>query len=695
MNLNIPSSMNRRSFDRPWLFFFLFCASNALLAYGHCSLTLKLFIVFYGLLLPFGLLVWSQTENRKILSETGLLSPPNWVFWLVLILVLLFTRFYRIDSNPLWPIKDVGYFDIFGLSLWQKWDWRLLWGECQSEPLYAWGLGLFFKLTDPSGFSSRIFPALLSILTLGFAYGAARQYWDRGFSFLFLGFFMLSFANWSFSRTGIVGITLWPVEFLALGLLAWVLGHSFRSPLRESAAWGILGAVSGLGFYSYASWPVVFLAVACALFWKTFQTPSKFPSFFSFLLGTCAVALPMGLAHLGQKGIQHYQEEFLQIPLSQGLPAYLKLLFWNGEGNQPDGPAWGGMFNPVESGLMAVGLARLAAGWKSAFSKWFFLSGALFLLPGILSNIIGRCHVIQLLPLLMIPLMAGIAFLLSRVSSARRWWIAVMLISASAALNAYHWWGPYQDWKSIPAGKSDWISGEYASAYDFLKKTSDKEGPGYLFTRFHLDTVNGTLSFFCFPFNALENPKMNSITPGWAALVADKYYVPFLQKRFPRSRWYLLKNDDLPNDMNLALGYLPMDSQSQADWNRWKAANEASRDLDLAMRKDSPTVTNKKFREQLLKQYPLFSGDPFLRDYYWEMMNRMDAVLKDDSVAVQDIEIAIKDGYPAAHLYYTLSSAQKNIGLSVQSEDNRKKAMTAWHAFTADNLLTPLPRIQN
>jgi hypothetical protein len=77
------------------------------------------------------------------------------------------------------------------------------------------------------------------------------------------------------------------------------------------------------------------------------------------------------------------------------------------------------------------------------------------------------------------------------------------------------------------------------------------------------------------------------------------------------------------------------------------------------------------------------------------MMDRMDAVLKNDSGSVHDLEMAIQEGYPAAHLYYTLSSAQKNIGLAVQSKNNLKKAMAAWQVFTADGLLTTLPRIQN
>lgn len=111
--------------DRPWVCFFLFSLSNALLAYASWSLTTKLLIAFYGLLLPAALFLWGRrtlavqnVHNSEFpRTESGLLSPPARVLWWIFGVLFLFTRFYRIDSNPVWPIKDVGHFGILGLSL--------------------------------------------------------------------------------------------------------------------------------------------------------------------------------------------------------------------------------------------------------------------------------------------------------------------------------------------------------------------------------------------------------------------------------------------------------------------------------------------------------------------------------------------------------------------------------------------------
>ncbi len=671
--------------DRPWVCFFLFSLSNALLAYASWSLTTKLLIAFYGLLLPAALFLWGRrtlavqnVHNSEFpRTESGLLSPPARVLWWIFGVLFLFTRFYRIDSNPVWPIKDVGHFGILGLSLSQKWDWRLLWGEFQAEPLYLWGLGLFLKIFAPSGLSVRIFPALVSIITAGLAYAAARQVFSRGLSFLAVCFFVFSFGNWVFSRTGIGPLAVLPLEFLALGLLGLGSKTEFQGSRAGPWVFLLLGFSVGLGFYAYTVWPVVFLSVSVAvLFNASPNNSARLKASGIYLFSALGTALPMTLARLGQGGFAHVGEEFLGMPLSRSIPGYIDLLFFNGVGGQPAGPAWGGMFNPFESALMEVGTIGLLSNLKTGFSKWFFLSFGLFLLPGIFSNGVIMYRVIQILPLVLFPLLAGISELLGRVSSSRRWGMAFLLLSVSSLLNAYHWWGPYQDWKSIPVGKGDWISGEYARAYGLLKEVNRQDGPLYLFSEFDLDTFDKTLNLFCFPFDALQNPKLAGSNPRWAALLVNKYYVPFLQKRFPQSRWEVLKKDPLPNNLNLSLGLIPVNSMDPQSLDDWKKADAICRNLNLEIKKKSPPITWESFRAELQDSYPAFERDPFLRSIFWEKLGMFDAILSRYADCVQDLETAIHSGYPAAHLSYNLSKARDWAGQTGSLKENLPESQT-------------------
>jgi hypothetical protein len=681
MVLNRAPAFSFKTLDRPWICFFCFTLSNALLAYTPWSMTAKLLIAFYGLVLPATLFFLGRFHNSGKrfsghgfqLPQTSFLSGPQPFFWVLFGLFFLFTRFYHIDSNPVWPIKDVGHFGILGLTLSQKWDWQLLWGECQSEPLFLWGLGLFFKWIEPSSFSTRVFPALVSIVTMGLAYWAFRRFFSASLSFLAVCFWMLSFWNWVFSRTAIGPLAVLPLECLAFGCCGWALRIPSQPRGPNSWAFVLLGIVTGFGFYSYTVWPVVFLSIFAAVLFKTLKSHPRLSVL--FILSVSVTAFPIFWARMGQGGFNHLQEEFLKIPLTQSLPGYLSLLFWNGAGNQPDGPAWGAIFNPLESGLIGMGFLRLVSTWKSAFSRWFFLSFVLFLLPGILSNVIGMCHVIQLLPLLLISLLAGLVELLLCLPTTRRWTAVGVILLASSVLNAYHWWIPYQDWKSLPVGKGDWISGEYARAYGLLKETSRQDGPLYLFSDFNLDYFNKTLDLFCYPFDALQNPNLSGANPRWAALVVNKYYVPFLQKRFPQSRWEMLKKDLLPNNLNLALGLIPVNSIEPKSLNSWKKADQFCRDLDLEIKRRSPPIGWENFRWKLQASYPFFQEDPFLRSVFWEKAGMLDAIQSRYPDCVQDLESAVRSGYPAAHLYYNLSKAQNLAGQPGDSKKNFQKAL--------------------
>src|ERR1700679_2264573 len=118
MEKKIPASIFNQSLSfNPWLFFFFFLISNSLLSFYPFPLQIQLFIVFFGLILPF-------TVGFKIVSDFKILEPdhPNEDFftsakplWILMILFLLIARFYRLTTIPAWLSIDEGYESALGM----------------------------------------------------------------------------------------------------------------------------------------------------------------------------------------------------------------------------------------------------------------------------------------------------------------------------------------------------------------------------------------------------------------------------------------------------------------------------------------------------------------------------------------------------------------------------------------------------
>jgi hypothetical protein len=657
--------------DRYWFCFIFFTVSNALLAYGHWDLETNLFIAFYGMLLPGVLFLFFQF--RKIAPQTPentqTFIPNNYdsiivpnLLWVSFCLFFLITRFYKLESIPFWPIKDDGHFAIQGIALSQKWHWQILWGECQSEPLILWILGIYFKFIEPSLFSLRFFPLLISAISILLGYWAARQFFTKSFSFLFA--FFLAFGFWSFfySRIDIGAITVFPLQFAAFGWLGVSLNRLKNSSVFKISDILILGILSGLGFYTYTVWPVVFLSVLIVLISKAVETPKNLKFVFFYGLIVLMTAFPMVLARLGQGGLTHIQDQLNGSSPLHLTVSYLTMLFWNGLESAPDGPVWGGVFNPVEGALIFLGFLSLGLNLKSKFSQWSFLSLFLLALPGVLGKTFDICHITQLLPLFCLGLVLGFEKLMIGVRSHYRWWVLAPVLLLSLILNIYHYLGPSQDWKSLPAEKNDWTPVEYAKAYEILREVSRQSGSGYIFSEFNLDQFNKTLSVASYAFDALQNPKLSSQKPKWSALLINKYYIPFLKKRYPQSRWVILKKDDVRYHSDLSLGLIPTDSMTPQELDGWKKADRICRDTNLAIRMKAPPVSWMFFRNDFLQSSNLFEKDRFLDSVFWEKIALLDSDRIDYGDTARDFQKAIHLGYPTANLFYNLGMVLKLEG---------------------------------
>ena len=679
-----------KKWNQPWVYFLVFFISNGLIAYEFSGLEEKLFIAFYGILLPFGFYLFFQFRNFSpqtssktnlfLSQEDGFSIKPTVFLAIMMSLILLATRFYKLESVPFWPSKDDGHFGILGMALSRKWSWQLLWGECQNQPLILWMLAFYFKWIEPSLFSLRLFSAFLSVGTALLGYWAARQFFSKKHS-LVLTFF-LTFNFWALisSRLCVGAITVIPLEYAVFGALGRCLKNFKISNHFRYLDTLILGIASGVGFYTYAVWPVIFLSVLIVVIFQVWKYPQNKTALFIYGLSGFLTAFPMLLTELSQNGMAHLHDEFLRQPILGSIANYFQMFFWKG-GFCFNGPVWGGIFNPLEDGLIFLGVALLVVDIKKSYSQWIFLTGFFFLLPGILSNAVEICHVVQLIPLCCLIAALGFQRIVNGFSSALYWKSTLALFLVILTLNLYHWLGPFQQWNSIPVQQSDWVPIEYFEAYQLIKEKSRESGPGNVFSEFTLDNYNKTLNVACYPVDTLQNPKLIQMNPGWSALLVDKYYIPFLKNRFPRSQWIGLKKDDTRYHSDLVLGLIPTDSMKPEELTVWKKTDAVFRDLNLKLKAQTSPIPWMEFKNILLNSSKILEKDRFLSAIFWEKIALIDSNRLAYDDVVRDFKKSIDDGYPAANLYYNLELALKMTGHEKEANQILQKALQAQQKF--------------
>src|SRR5208282_161253 len=215
-----------------WFYFLIFGAANALLAYGSFSLVANLEVSLVGLIIPFILaLVFLAPKHppRPTLYEKEYFQAIAWWVWVLLAVLAVLTRFYRLTTFAVWPHYDDGLMSYYVLDLCRHWDWKFFFGSNQSPPLYLWGLTLVYKLLGPSLFSLWFYSAFLSLLTVPLGYLAARQFFSKSFSLVIV--FLLSLGFWPIfiGRFSHLSVLVVLAECGVLALLGWFL----KRPLQN------------------------------------------------------------------------------------------------------------------------------------------------------------------------------------------------------------------------------------------------------------------------------------------------------------------------------------------------------------------------------------------------------------------------------------------------------------------------------
>jgi hypothetical protein len=648
----------------PWIYFSIFLVSNGLLSYFPLSFQAKLWIGFLGLLVPLAAGLKSVLDERKSASLPGgaHLEPftvPNWA-WVLFGSLLLFTRFYRLTSLPSWPLSDEGIEAFLGMGLVKHWSWNLLWAPARAEPLMYWMLGLYFKLIPPSFFSLRFFPLVVSLMTVGAAYWAARQFLLQSVSFLMAWLWAFSFGEFTLARFCSLVILVPLFQCLCFG---W-LGRFWASPNARSR-WKnflVLCFLAGIGFYTWTNWAAVWLCLLVLLLVHSLELPSLrgvFPLAFTVLSGL--MALPLVLARLAPGEMSHIQGAILLAPWKT-MPVYLEALFWGESGAFPFGSNWGGFLNPVLGAWVFLGVLHLV---RTAARVHLYLASSFFflaLLPAMVSNGLEIYRALPLLPFLMVLAAWGGISLVPRPFSVARGIGLGLLMSGSLALDLHNYVNHY-------CRSTRMRSAAYHHAYQSLEALHKNSGPLYIFAEFNTNYDDKTLNIACYSFNCVQNPDPAQTHPQWAALILNSNYAPYLLRRFEGVKLEALEpeqetNEHLPFDLFL----VPVSKIPKETLDHWVQADRIYNQVDLEVKNKNPLSSWGDYPDSFASLRGRFQEDPLLTSVYWEKFAFFKFLGKDFESAAQAYQNAIQQGIPAAHLYYDLGICLRLTGRVAEAQ---------------------------
>ena len=679
--------------EHPLLLGGWFFLGNLSLAYFPLPLTTQLWVAVIFLILPLVVVLGEGSVKKKpgekpiYLFETFKFSPAG--EWILLIGLCLFFRLYLLTGLSTWPRLDEGLLDFSALELSQTWHFKFFYAYTQLPPLYFWLLAVFFRIFHPSLFSSWLFPALFSILSCLLGLLAARQYFSRSFS-LILGL-LLCGGFWPayMARFSIPDVVLMPVEMGCLWLLFLYLKENHPGTRRRLLL--ALGAVLGIGFYTYQPWPAFTLLVIGVI---GMNTEKKIWREALFTLGGSLVLVlsPLALALMREDFGSYLQRIWAGSSTDWSYQTfitwnYLRAILW-GSTQGDYGPIFGGLLNPIAATFFLLG--ALEAWRKTYGSLRALLLGGTFilLLPGLLTNTLEFHRIIAALPFFLFLEGWGLIHLTAALPPKARTPGLVLFLSLVIILDALHLFVWYPARWAQPS--SQWPvnikSVEYYDAYRLVQRRFLTYGPGALLEELQPDPFDRTLTIAAFTFDTSRNPKWGFEDSRWVAVLANIHYLPFLQKRFPEADFSRLKAPEKAQYGGELLMIVPVTQANRPVLKKWYEVNRALQLSSSLMQERREHQTREKIFQALTPVAPLIQGDPFLTSCFWEKWHvqlDLEAAYGDKKLeaiyqpSLQAVEYALKDGYPAAHLYNELGVFLNMGGKTKEAKASFQKALTA------------------
>jgi hypothetical protein len=637
---------------RPLPFFILFFLSLSFLNFRNLPVAGDLFVLFLGILLPFGLRFFLTDPPTEIAAGEPPIFKKEWfhfTVWLWLPFVLLFalTRFYFRDD--FWPWSDDGIYAFFAESVRTQGEWHVLYGGSKLEPLPAWILAGWFALFKPSLGSLRVYPVFIYSAILGLGYGAARQFFPRSICFVAVWFLAFNFIPQLISIHNEPYEILLLLECFCLYYLGTFLNQ--RSEKKNGYFW-LLAVGVGLGFYSYPAWPVVAVMVGLPVLYTEARSASQ-----RFLVGwvllVLALVSPLFLARFSPGGLCYVQSLWGKTSFLN----YLGALFWNGFKGDPGNLLVLGYWDPCFGALVLTGLLESWRYRSSKWVQWVWAASFLFLLPGALTNHVEIGRITALLPVSVLMALWGLEGMGRIFPSQSRGKTVLIsgLVLLSTGFYLVRLWGPEEkaDQTAYGLNKAHWISMDYAKAYHVLKKESETEPCFLVFENLNNATRDQTLNILSFPFDATRNPRWKGRPAREAALLVNCNYEPFLRKMFPDSKWTWL-SPGLPADYGgLLLGFIPVNPATEKQLDRFGKAEEVLRENDVLRMKLflSPQQAAPILLRDLDAHFSVFQADPFLESVFWERKAFYQEYGLNLPEAIRALEKAQATGLDAAQIY--------------------------------------------
>ncbi len=684
----------------PWFYFSLFLAANLLLSYVPLPFGVKLGIGLLGLVLPFVLFLSLKPGNpgspAAFLDEEAFPPMPGWA-WLPFLLAALAARFVQLTTLSGWPLVDEGIAGFFATELSEGGKLNFFYSYAQWPPFFVWSLGAFFKLFGPSLSSLWLYPALLSSLALPLAYMAARAFFPKSFAWVFAFLWAFNFTPLFLGRLcqGQSLEILWQLgAFVLLGLF--LLPKENRGGKTGAA---LLGLWTGTGFYTLHHWPAMalFVLLAVAAF-ASLDLPRRGGAGFVFLGALLLAAFPyLAFFFGGSQGT--YLKSVFAVHPGFSLPNQLRMagdyasgLFWGVETERyAYKPLWGGFLNPLIGSLFLVGLGSLIRERQNGLRPWLLLALGLFSLPALLSSDLELLRwLLVFAPLLAVGVIGLFRLVPRKGKPGLRRALVLGLLMGSSLLDLVHLWGPYRAfWSSDSQAEVLGVKSlERLRAYRILGSMSRFQGPGLIFTELGPAPFDQTFSVAVYPFNAARNPRLPPSQARWAALLADIDYAPFLSKRYPQARWFLLAPETAVPRGNLVLGVIPLTASNWGDFSFWLKAEGDLRGVTSLFFHMPLGQTPRGALQKLLQLEPEVRKDPFLESCVAERIFFSAMSCSDPQPALEALRRAITKGYSSANLLNDLGVLWWTLGDGEKAREAFKAALRSPvdHTPAAENL---------
>jgi hypothetical protein len=676
-----------------WIYFFLFLISNSLLSYFSFTFETTLWICLLGLIFPFILGLWSykSCKNPKVpLHKLEFFKKIPFGIWIIIGILALFFRFYKLTTLSAWPIYDEGMDGFCAMQIAQKGVHHLFYMFSDIPVFYPWFLSVVFKLFGPSLFNLWFWPALISAIWIPLAYLTARSYFSKSFSFFCMLLAALSFWPCYTGRFSVSENLVLPLETLGFLWVAKCL-HSESNKKKYLFAF-ILGLSLGISFYAvFLHWISVVLVIvltACYLLRK------RQPIQLVYLgLGLIVPLIPFMVIYLASSNSSYLHTLSTRIssePLLNKIEIAsktLKGLFW---GVGPDDlcykPIWGGLLNPVLGSLFGIGLLEIFRNFKHPLYQWLCVACLVFLLPGMLVRDFEFYRILPALVILIPIIGLGWARLTQEYSL--RWSPIILLIIMipSVVLDLYQLFDVYPGLWNAPAY---WIKESKSisdfRAYQILQTKALSEGPGLIFSDFVPGFDDQAINLADYQFNGVNNDHLDWEKANWAALIVNVNYQPFLAKRFGPGKPYWLSKDLNAADGGWMLWIINVTEENRPIFQQWRAASRSLNDYIYETFQNF-TLVDDHFHSKALElfngDYSLFEGDPFLESCYGEKKSDLFVRMRLIPEAAQSLNQAIQKGYPAANLFYGLGTLRLIENQPLEAQKAFQKACKAPLNFT-------------